>query len=197
LSGTATNPTDGIGQAVAHPNKNNGGKKMISILKASFCGALCCALLLATAGSAVAKHEVIVGPERTVYEEFQVDDYNDCTNEIVNWKATFITWDYEHISGNGNNLKYHVVRHFQWTATVTGLDTGYVWETRGGGKDSIKYDPTDGLPYKEVFVENSVLKPVSPGAPRIQFHALIRVRIDDMGDTIVESVDYEYSCIGK
>ncbi len=170
---------------------------MIRILKASFCGVLCCALLLMTGGSAIAKHEVIVGPERTVTEDFQVEDLNDCTGEIVDWKATFITWDYEHISGNGNNQKYHIVRHFQWMATVTGRDTGYVWETRGGGKASVKFDPIDGVPFKEVFVENSVLKPVSPGAPRIQFHALIRIRIDDMGNTIVESVDYEYSCIGK
>jgi hypothetical protein len=173
------------------------GIKMIRILKASFWSVLCCALLLVAGGSAIAKHEVIFGPERTVINPFVVDDYNDCTDEMIQWNAVLTTWDYVHVSGNGDNRIQHTVSHFQWTATVTGLDTVYMWETRGGGKASVKFDPYDGLPYKEVFVENSVLKPVTPGAPRIQFHALIRVRIDDIGNLIVEAVDYEYSCIGK
>jgi hypothetical protein len=156
-----------------------------------------CVLLLGISSSAVAEHEVIFGPERTVIDPFVVDDYNDCTAEMARWNAVLTSFDFIHVSGKGDNQTYHAVSHFQWTAVVTGLTTGFVWETNGGGKDSIKYDDTDGLPYKEVFIENSVLKPITPGAPRIQFHALIRFRLDENGDAVADSVDYEYKCIGK
>lgn len=160
-------------------------------------GALSFLLLLGVSGSVTAGHEVIFGPERTVIDPFVVDDYNDCTDEMVRWNAVLTSFDFLHVSGNGDNQKFHEVRHFQWTAVVTGLTTGYVWESNGGGKDSIKYDPTDGLPFKEVFIENSVLKPITSGAPRIQFHALIRFRLDGNGDPVADSFDYEYTCIGK
>jgi hypothetical protein len=156
-----------------------------------------CVFLLVVSSSALAGNEVIFGPERTVINPFVVDDYNDCTGEMVRWNAVLTSFDFVHISGNGDNPKYHVVSHFQWTAVVTGLTTGYVWETNGGGKDSIKNDATDGLPFKEVFIENSVLKPITSGAPRIQFHALIRFRLDENGDPVADAIDYEYKCIGK
>lgn len=156
-----------------------------------------CVLLLGVSGSAVAGHEVIFGPERTVINPFVVDDYNDCTDEIVRWNAVLTSFDFVHVSGNGDNQTFHIVSHFQWTAMVTGLTTDYVWESNGGGKDSVKYDALDGLPFREVFIENSVLQPVTPGAPRIGFHALIRLRVDANGNLVTESVDYEYHCIGN
>lgn len=159
--------------------------------------ALGCFSIVGLSSSALAKHEVVLGPERTVINDFEVDDYNNCTDEIVRWKGVLTSFDFVHISGNGDNRKQHVVSHFQWTATVTGLTTGYVWDSMGGGKDTVKFDPADGVPFKEIFIENSVLQPVTPGAPRIQFHALIRVRLDELGNTVVESVDYEYTCIGR
>ena len=153
--------------------------------------------LLGMSGYAVAGHEVIFGPERTVINPFVVDDYGDCTDEILRWNAVLTSFDFVHVSGNGDNQTFHVVSHFQWTAVVTGLTTGYVWETTGGGKDSVKSDASDGLPYKEVFIENSVLKPVTAGAPRIRFHALLRMREDGEGNLVTDSLDYEYHCIGK
>jgi hypothetical protein len=156
-----------------------------------------CVLLLGMSSSVNAGNEVIFGPERTVISPFVVDDYNDCTGEVVRWNAVLTSFDFVHVSGNGDNQKFHVVSHFQWTAMITGLTTDYVWETNGGGKDTVKYDPSDGLPFKEIFIENSVLKPVTPGAPRIRFHALIRVRVDGDGNLLTESVDYEYHCIGQ
>ena len=156
-----------------------------------------CVFLLGVSRSAVAGNEVIFGPERTVISPFVVDDYNNCTDEIVRWNAVLTAFDFVHVSGNGDNQKYHVASHFQWTAIITGLTTDYVWVSNGGGKDSVKSDPSDGLPFKEVFIENSVLKPVTPGAPRINFHALIRVRVDGDGNLVTESVDYEYHFIGR
>ncbi len=155
------------------------------------------AMLLAASMSAVAGHEVIFGPERTVINPFVVDDFNDCTGETVRWNAVLTSFDFVHVSGKGDNQTFHIVSHFQWTAIVTGLTTGYVWETSGNGKDTVKSDPADGLPMKEIFVENSVLQPVTEGAPRVRFHALIRVRVDGEGNLVTESVDYEYHCIGK
>lgn len=170
---------------------------------------LSCLLLLGASGSAVAKNEVVFGPAVTVIDPFVVDDFNHCTNEVIQWNAVLTAFDFWHVSGNGDNQKFHIVSHFRWTAMVTGLDTGYVWETSGGGKDSIKFTPSDdfdpsdgigpedGVPFKEVFIENSILKPVTPGAPRIQFHALLRFKVDENGSPVVFFLDYEYTCIGK
>lgn len=154
-------------------------------------------LVLGVNTFAVAGHEVVFGPERTVISPFVVDDYNDCTEEVVRWNAVLTSFDFVHVSGNGSQAKLHVVSHFQWTAVITGLTSGYIWESNGGGKDTVKYDPLDGLPYKEIFIENSVLQPLTEGAPRIKFHALIRFRLDENGDTVTDSVDYKYMCIGQ
>lgn len=167
------------------------------------------ALLLGVSVSAVAKNEVLFGPTVTVVDPFEVDDFNHCTDEVVHWTAVLTAFDFWHLSGNGDNQKLHIVSHFRWTAMVTGLTTGYQWETSGGGKDSIiivpsaDFDPTnglgpdDGVPFNEIFVENSVLQPITPGAPRIKFHALFRLKVDENGDPVVDFIDYEYSCIGK
>lgn len=158
--------------------------------------AILTAVLLFGAGTPVgAGNEVIYGPVRDEFP-FEVDDFNDCTEEEVHWTAVLRTFDYIHVSGNTKRQTAHVVSKFSWEATVEGTATGYIWETKGGGKDTINYDASSSSPYREVFIENSSLKPVTEGAPRIRFHARVVVKDDGEGG-FVESVDYEYHCIGR
>ena len=153
------------------------------------------ALLFGAGKPAGAGNEVIYGPVRDEFP-FEVDDFNDCTQEEVHWTAVLRTFDYIHVSGNAKRQTMHVVSKFSWDATVEGTATGHIWETKGGGKDTVNYDASSNSPYREVFIENSSLKPVTEGAPRIRFHARIVVKDDGEGG-VVESVDYEYHCIGR
>jgi hypothetical protein len=152
-------------------------------------------MLLGPVTPASADNEVVFGPVRDEFP-FEVDDYGDCTDEVLHWTAILSTFDYLHISGHGARQKMHVVSQFRWTATIEGTTSGYLWETKGGGRDILNEDLTDGSPMREIFIENSVLKPISPGAPRINFSALIRTRDDGEGG-VIESVKYEYRCIGR
>lgn len=142
-----------------------------------------------------AGNEVVYGPVRDEFP-FTVDDYSGCTDEILRWEAILSTFDYIHVSGRGDRQTVHVLSKFSWEADITGLTTGYEWVTKGGGKVTINQDASDGSPYREVFIENSTLKPVTEGAPRVRFHARIVVKDDGEGG-VIESVDYEYKCIGR
>jgi len=114
----------------------------------------------------------------------------------VHWTAVLRTFDYIHVSGNTKRQITHILSKFSWDATVEGTVTGHIWETTGGGKDTVNYEASGNGPYREVFIENSSLKPVTEGAPRIRFHARVVVKDDGEGG-FVESVDYEYHCIGR
>lgn len=148
------------------------------------------------AASALAGNDVLLGPIRDEFP-FQVEDYNDCTGEMILWDAVLSTFDFVHVTGNAGQQTVHSLSQFRWTARIEGYMTGFEWETKGGGKDIIKYDPTDGMPFSEVFIENSILKPITPGAPRINFSALIRFKTDDSGEVVVDFARYEYECIGN
>ena len=167
---------------------------MKSLKRTVFSATIVGAILLGSAGPVGAGNEVVYGPVRDELP-FEVEDFNDCTQEVVHWTAILRTFDYVHVSGNSKRQTTHVVSKFSWEATIEGTTTGYVWETKGGGKDTVNYDPSDNSPYREVFIENSSLKPVTVGAPRVRFHARIVVKDDGEGG-ILESVDYEYHCIG-
>jgi hypothetical protein len=154
-------------------------------------------LLFGASAPVSADNTVLLGPIRGEFP-FEVTDTdgNNCTYEDLFWTATLWTFDYIHVSGHGDKQTVHVLSKFSWDADVTGLTTGYEWKTRGGGKVTINQDALDGSPYREIFIENSTLKPVTEGAPRIRFHARIVVKEDGEGG-VVESVDYEYKCIGR
>lgn len=170
---------------------------MQSIKKTISSTAIVGALLLGSAGPVGADNTVVYGP---VHDEFPFEvideNGNSCTNEDLHWEATLSTFDYIHVSGHGARQRVHVVSQFNWEAEVTGLTTGYEWVTKGGGKVTVNEDASDGSPYREVFIENSTLKPLTDGAPRIRFHARVIVKDDGEGG-FVESVVYEYKCIGR
>lgn len=153
-------------------------------------------LVTGPASAARAGNDVVVGPIRDKFP-FQVEDFNDCTGEMILWDAVLSTFDYVHVTGNAGRQTVHVLSQFRWTATILGYTTGYQWETKGGGKDVVKYDAVDGMPFQEVFIENSVLKPITPGAPRINFSALIRFKTNAGGDVVIDSAKYVYKCIGN
>jgi len=153
-------------------------------------------LVTGPASEALAGNDVVLGPIRDKFP-FQVEDFNNCTGETILWDAVLSTFDYVHVTGNAGRQTVHVLSQFRWTATIQGYTTGYEWKTKGGGKDIIKYDPVDEMPFKEVFIENSVLKPITPGAPRINFSALIRFKTNASGDVVIDSAKYEYRCIGN
>jgi hypothetical protein len=154
------------------------------------------ALVTGPASASLAGNDVVLGPIRDKFP-FQVEDFSNCTDEMILWDAVLSTLDYVHVTGNAGQQTVHVLSQFRWTATIQGDTTGYEWKTKGGGKDVIQYDPVDDMPFREVFIENSVLKPITPGAPRINFSALIRFKTNASGDVVIDSAKYEYKCIGS
>jgi len=150
-----------------------------------------CLLTSLFAGTIMADNTVIVGPEFNEIP-FSVTDFSACTDELVDWQLLITEFVYVHISGHGNNQKGHVVRHFNWTGTALGQTTGYMWETHGGGKDTLNLDLVDGTPFREVFLENAILQPVTEGAPRMKFEARVRIK-----DGVFDAFSFEFTCLGN
>ena len=155
-------------------------------------------VMLATIGTtaAFANHTVISGPDRYDYP-LMATDWSDCTGEWVDWQLDLTEFLYIHTSGNVNNQRFHYIVHFRWTGTATGQDSGFIWETHGGGKYTANFDPADFDPYHDVFIENAILDPIVPGAPKMKFKAQISFRVDQNGAPVLQQFVYEFRCLGN
>ncbi|MGD2128366.1 MAG: hypothetical protein PVJ33_06545 [Lysobacterales bacterium] len=131
------------------------------------------------------------GAEHNVFP-FSVDDYNDCTEEVVQWDATVYETFLSHESSGGQVVSSD---HWVWEAVVEGDDTGFVWYTKGVGQFVDTYS-LDNSRTGGMFIERSVLRPQTPGAPKIRLDAHIFFQYNASGELVVDNFDYVYNCIG-
>lgn len=118
-------------------------------------------------------------------------DYNDCTGEEVLWDVVVkeIFHAYETPSGQA-----HILSKWLWEGTVEGLDSGHIWMSKGVSPYVERFSLENSLTGGFVLIENSILKPVTPGAPRIKLDVNIRLAFNANGDLVVDRATYTYDC---
>jgi hypothetical protein len=122
---------------------------------------------------------------------FTVVDYNDCTGEWVAWDVVISEVLQAHETPSGRGVFVDV---WLWRGTVEGLSSGYLWTTKGTSPYVERY-ALDGSPAGGFFwLENSVLKPASPGAPRIKLDVDVRMAYNANGEIVVDQFNYTYDC---
>lgn len=122
---------------------------------------------------------------------FQVLDYNDCTGEEVLWTVVIreVLLDQQNPAGQGQFLSFWL-----WEGIVEGQQTGYVWTTKGQSPYVETYSLENSLTGGFIQIENSVLQPASPGAPRIKLDVNLELRFNADGELVVERATYTYDC---
>jgi len=122
---------------------------------------------------------------------FNVTDWNDCTGEDVYWDVIVYQVEQWRETPSGRGVYVNI---WNWYGTVEGLQSGYLWTSRGTAPYVERY-ALNGSPAGGYFsLENSVLKPASPGAPRIKLDADFRMSYNANGDLTVERASYTYDC---
>ena len=148
-------------------------------------GAIVAALALTGAApAAFAGAEVVEFPFTTV-------DYNNCTDEFQYWDATVRSVELSKETPSGRGVYVNV---WVWEGTVEGMDSGYQWTSKGTSPYVERY-ALDGSPAGGYFaLENSVLHPLTPGAPKIRLDVELRLAYNANGDVVVDKYSYTYHC---
>ena len=124
---------------------------------------------------------------------FQVIDYNDCTDEEVLWTVNVRQTILDKQSPSGRGL---YLDNWTFEGILEGVDSGYIWTTKGRANYvetySLEKSQTGGF----VLIENSILKPVTSGAPRIKLDVKIRLTYNADGEPVVDRARYVYKCVG-
>jgi len=130
---------------------------------------------------------------KAVVSEFELitEDYNNCTDEMQAWDAVVRQVEMSRETPSGRGVYVNI---WVWEGTVEGLESGYVWRSRGTAPYVERY-ALDGSPAGGFFVlENSVLHPVTAGAPRIRLDVVFRMAYNANGDLVVDQAGYTYHC---
>ena len=118
-------------------------------------------------------------------------DYNDCTEEVVEWDVIIKEVFFTHEVPSGQGLFRD---KWLWEGTVEGLDSGYLWSSKGIASVVETYSLGNSLTGGFLLVENSALKPITPDAPAIKLDVKIRTAFNANGDLVVDRVTYTYDC---
>jgi len=123
--------------------------------------------------------------------DFATEDYNNCTDEWQSWDAVIKQVELSRETPSGRGVYVNI---WVWEGTVEGLDSGYLWRSRGTAPYVERY-ALDGSPAGGYFVlENSVLHPVTPGAPKIRLDVEFRTAFNANGDIVIDKASYTYHC---
>ena len=121
-------------------------------------------------------------------------EYIDCTDEGGTWDIMVSEVILDHATPSGNG---HFMWHAMWEGLLTGEDTGSEWYTKGILQVVDRYS-LDGDPVGAYLqVENSILKPLTPGAPRILLDVFIQTTFSANGNLVVDKFTYALTCLGK
>lgn len=151
------------------------------------CGTVLLVLGLALDAQAGAVHE---GP--TVW--LIPGEYIDCTDEGGTWNIMVSEVILDHATPSNRG---HYMWHAMWEGTLTGEDTGHEWYTKGILQVMNRYS-LDGDPVGAYLqIENSILKPLTPGASRILLDVFIQTTFNANGDLVVDKFTYALTCLGK
>lgn len=121
-------------------------------------------------------------------------EYIDCTDEGGTWNIMVSEVILDHATPSG---KGHYMWHAMWEGTLTGEDTGYEWYTKGILQVIDRYSLNGDLVGAYLQVENSILKPVTPGASRILLDVFIQTTFNANGDVVVDKFTYALTCLGN
>ena len=123
--------------------------------------------------------------------QFQTLDWNDCTEEEVAWDVLIreVVLGKETPSGQGMFMD-----QWFWDGTVEGLTTGYIWTSKGQAPYVERYSLNNSLTGGFFAIENSILQPVTPGAPRIMLDVMFRLVFNAQSDLVVDQASYTYDC---
>ena len=140
----------------------------------------------------------LVGPAPAAWAQaqhnefpFVTQDYNNCTDEIQDWDVLIrevVVWR-QTPSG-----QWVYVNMWIWDGTVEGQDSGYLWSSRGTAPYVERYALDGSLAGGFFVLENSVLHPLTQGAPRIRLDVEIRTTFNANGDLVVDQANYTYHC---
>ncbi len=123
--------------------------------------------------------------------DFQVTDWNDCTGEEVDWDVAVRSVERANETPSGQGM---VMGHWNWLGNVVGQSSGYEWSTRGIYQGVETYSLNNSLTGASILIENSVMHPLTPEAPKINFSAQIIFVYNADGDLVVQRVIYTYDC---
>lgn len=144
-------------------------------------------LCLAANVQAGAVHE---GPNQWVIP----GEYIDCTDEGGTWDIMVSEVILDHVTPSG---KGHYMWHAKWEGTLMGEETGHEWYTKGIlqviDRYSLNGDPVGAY----LQVENSILKPLTLGAPRILLDVFMQTTFNANGDLVIDKFTYALTCLGK
>lgn len=122
---------------------------------------------------------------------FTTEDYNNCTDEMQTWDAVIKQVELSRETPSGRGVYVNI---WVWDGFVEGMDSGYVWESHGTAPYVERY-ALDGSPAGGFFsLENSVLHPVTTGAPKIRLDVEFRLAYNSNGDIVVDRASYTYHC---
>lgn len=133
-----------------------------------------------------------------VHQEYDfawvIDDYIDCTDEAGTWNimVSDVTLDHTTPSGKG-----HFMWHAMWEGYLVGHDTNHEWYTKGILQVIDRYSLDGDLVGGHMQVENSILKPLTPDAPRILLDVFMKTTFNANGELVVDKFTYALNCLGK
>jgi hypothetical protein len=165
-------------------NRSHEEEIMKQFKRASF-GAVMAVLALNLAASAAWAGAVV-----TEFE-FTTEDYNNCTDEMQTWDVVIKQVELSGETPGGRGLYASM---WVWNGTVEGQDTGYLWRSAGTSPYMERY-ALDGSSAGGYFVlENSVMHPLTSGAPRVRLDVVYRMAFNANGDLVVDQAEYTYHC---
>ncbi|MDH4001359.1 MAG: hypothetical protein OEU52_08855 [Xanthomonadales bacterium] len=140
-------------------------------------------------------YDVQAGATHYDYDDaWIVDDYINCTDEPGTWEFMVSEVTLDHVTPSG---KGHFMWHAWWEGTLVGHETGYEWYTKGILQSVQRYSLNGDLVGGQMTLENSILKPLTPGAPRILLDVFIQSSYNANGDMVVDKFTYALNCLGK
>ena len=125
---------------------------------------------------------------------FEVEDYNDCTDEMVDWVANVHVTLNEVITPSGQ-LFYR--EHWRFEGTVEGQTTGYLWSTKGMASITDRWSLNNNLTGSFAVIENALMRPLTPDTPTIKLDVNMKFAFNAVGEQVVDRVSYVYTCLNK
>ena len=123
--------------------------------------------------------------------EFLTEDYNNCTDEMQSWDGVIKQVELSRETPSGRGVYVNI---WVWDAIVEGQESGYVWTSKGTSPYVERY-ALDGSPAGGFFwLENSVMHPLTEGAPMMRLDVETRLAYNADGDVVVDKTEYTYHC---
>lgn len=121
-------------------------------------------------------------------------DYNDCTDEVVEWVLDVQTVQLANETGSGQGV---YMDHSLFEGSIYGQTTGFEWKSKGLFLVKEIYALDNSLTGVFVWVENAYARPITPDAPRMRLDVKVHSVFNANGELVVDSFEYVYHCLGN